>query len=47
MNELEEMKVKPESTLDEKDSFLAICLIEPSLYRAADELIKKKLGGEL
>jgi len=43
--ELDELKVKPENSLDEKDSFTMVCLIEPSLYRALDELVKKKLGG--
>jgi len=44
LTELNELKVKPENTLDEKDNFTAVCLIEPSLYRALDELLKKKLG---
>jgi len=44
LTELNELKVKPENSLDEKDNFTVVCLIEPSLYRALDELLKKKLG---
>jgi len=44
LDELKELKVKSENSLDDKDSFTLVCLIEPSLYRALDELLKKKLG---
>lgn len=45
--ELEAMKVKPETVTDDKEISAFTFLIEPSLYRAIDDLIKKKLGGKI
>lgn len=45
--ELEVMKVKPETVTDDKEISAFTFLIEPSLYRAIDDLIKKKLGGNI
>jgi ribosome maturation protein SDO1 len=42
--ELENNQVKPESVIDEKENISLVCLIEPSLYRILDDLVKKKLG---
>lgn len=44
--EFETMKVKPETVTDDKEITAFVVLIEPSLYRAVDDLIKKKLGGK-
>lgn len=44
--EFENMKIEPEKTSVENNYIDYIILIEPSLYRALDELLKKKLGGK-
>ena len=45
LSELEQMNVKPQKVTAEKDNVSLVCLIEPSLYRALDDLIKNKLEG--
>lgn len=39
------MKVSLESVSEDKGLAVFVFLIDPSLYRPVDELVKKKLGG--